>query len=311
MSAAVGLDRQKDRREDVDIVVAVLALKHARQPLEAHAGINVLGRKRLQLAGFGPGELDDDEVPQLDHALVAGVDERTAGAIRAVVVMDLAARAAGAGGAHFPEVVLLAPSADAIGRHVALPDRLGFGVRLQVLALVTGEDGDVQAVLVQLPDVGQQLPCPLDGLGLEVVAKRPVAEHLEERVVVVVLADILEVVVFASGPDALLAVGDPAAVAARLSRVSAQHVLELVHPRVDEEQRGVVMGDDGAAGHVRVAVLLDEVIDEPLADLCRRQRGSRTRGDRSGHQPKFSGRCVSPGAWWTGWRAPARPAVTL
>ena len=43
---------------------------------------------------------------------------------------------------------------------------------------------------------------------LEVIAEAPVAEHLEERVVVGVFAHIVEVVVFAAGADALLGVRD-------------------------------------------------------------------------------------------------------
>jgi hypothetical protein len=46
-----------------------------------------------------------------------------------------------------------------------------------------------------------------DGFLLEVVAEGPVAEHLEERVVIGVEADVVEVVVLAAGADALLGVG--------------------------------------------------------------------------------------------------------
>ena len=75
------------------------------------------------------------------------------------------------------------------------------------IGLVAGEDGHVEPVRIDAPHLGEQLPRPLDRLGLEVVAERPVAEHLEEGVVVVVSADVLEIVVLAAGPDALLAVG--------------------------------------------------------------------------------------------------------
>jgi hypothetical protein len=76
--------------------------------------------------------------------------------------------------------------------------------------LVAPEVGGVEAVGGRAPDLGQQLPGPVDGLLLEVVAERPVAQHLEEGVVVGVLADVLEVVVLAAGADALLAVRPPA-----------------------------------------------------------------------------------------------------
>jgi hypothetical protein len=64
----------------------------------------------------------------------------------------------------------------------------------------------VHALLGQAVDVDEKLGGPVDRLLLEVVAKRPVAEHLEERVVVRVFADIVEVVVLAAGTNALLRV---------------------------------------------------------------------------------------------------------
>ena len=56
----------------------------------------------------------------------------------------------------------------------------------------------------QSPDLGDQLPGELDRLALEVVAEREVAEHLEEGVVARARADVLEVVVLAGDPHALL-----------------------------------------------------------------------------------------------------------
>src|SRR5690606_41981094 len=44
-------------------------------------------------------------------------------------------------------------------------------------------DGDQQALGRDLPDLRQQFPGPGDGVALEVVAERPVAQHLEEGVV--------------------------------------------------------------------------------------------------------------------------------
>ncbi len=132
------------------------------------------------------------------------------------------------------------------------------------LVRIALEDGHVQPIFVQPPDVGEQLPRPGDGLGLEVVAEAPVAQHLEERVVVRVLADVFEVVVLAAGADALLGVGRPAVVAAAGAE---EESLELVHARVGEQQRGVVVRHDRRGGHERVAVLLDEEVDELLANL--------------------------------------------
>ncbi len=52
-----------------------------------------------------------------------------------------------------------------------------------------------------------EFPGPLDGFLLEVIAEGPVPEHLEERVVIGVEPDVIEVVVLAAGADAFLRVG--------------------------------------------------------------------------------------------------------
>jgi hypothetical protein len=84
-------------------------------------------------------------------------------------------------------------SADA---HDVAPDLLGF--------VVGGVDGDPEALGIQPEDLGVQLPRPPDRVGLEVVAEAEVAEHLEEREVPVGAADVVEVVVLATGAYAFL-----------------------------------------------------------------------------------------------------------
>src|SRR3546814_6714166 len=83
-------------------------------------------------------------------------------------------------------------------------------------------DGDQQALGRELPDLRQQFPRPGDGVLLEVVAERPVAEHLEKGVVARGVADLVEVVVLAAGTQAALDVGR-AHVAALLR--AKEHVL--------------------------------------------------------------------------------------
>ena len=114
----------------------------------------------------------------------------------------------------------------------------------------------------------EQLPRPVDGLALEVVAEAPVPEHLEEGVVARRAPDLLEVVVLAGDAQAALVV-DGARVRALLG--PGQRVLELHHPRVREEQRLVAGRDEGSARHDRVAALGEEV-DEPPPDLGGGQR---------------------------------------
>ena len=172
----------------------------------------------------------------------------------------------GPGLAHLPEVVLFVALMNVRRVDVRLraPQRRRLVVGRQALLRVALEDGRVQPALVQAPHLRQQLPRPADRFLLEVVAERPVAEHLEEGVVIGVLAHVVEVVVLAAGPDALLRI-DRALVRPRAR--AEEHVLELVHARVGEQQRRVVVRHDGAGRHDRVAVLLGEEVEELLTDL--------------------------------------------
>ena len=241
------------RREDVGLVVALLALQHGDQPLEAHAGVDALHRQRVQRAVGLAVELHEDVVPQLEPAVAAARADEAAGrvvALRglALVVVDLGARAAGAGVGHRPEVLLVAlrqvaQADDALGGQADLvaPD----GEALVVILVYR----DPQSGLVQAHDAGQELPAPDDGVALVVVAERPVAQHLEEGVVPGVLADLLEVIVLARHAHALLAGGGPDVVALLEAQEDG---LELVHARVGEFQRRVIVGDQRRRGHDRV-----------------------------------------------------------
>src|SRR3546814_13192825 len=81
----------------------------------------------------------------------------------------------------------------------------------------------------ELPGVG-------DRILLEVVAKAEVAEHLEKRVVPRRVADVLEIVVLATGAHAFLRAGS-----ARVGTLvlPGEHVLELHHAGVGEQQRRI------------------------------------------------------------------------
>ena len=118
----------------------------------------------------------------------------------------------------------------------------GFFVGGQAVALVAAKHRHVESILVQAVALGEQLPSPVNRFGLEVVAKRPVAEHLEQRVVVRVDAHFFQVVVFAADTEALLRVCNPCVFH---GLVAEEQILEGVHARVDEHQRGVVLDHHG------------------------------------------------------------------
>src|SRR5579862_1757761 len=180
--------------------------------------------------------------------------------------MDFGTRTTRSGVAHLPKVVLLVAEVDVRGVDVRLgtPKRRRFVVALQVLILIALEHCRVQTALVHTPNFRQQLPRPADRLFLEVIAEAPIAEHLEKRVVIDILAHVVEIVVLAAGANALLRVGR-APIGPRAD--AEEHVLELIHAGVGEQQRRIVVRYDAAGRHKRMAVLLDEEVDELLTNL--------------------------------------------
>src|SRR5215510_16298846 len=96
----------------------------------------------------------------------------------AVVDMDLRTWSAGSSLAHLPEVIFVAEAQDLIAIDVGLfaPPFICF--------IVSGVHRGPQFVLGQTPYVGEQFPGPKNRFFFVIIAKRPVAEHLEERVVV-------------------------------------------------------------------------------------------------------------------------------
>ena len=156
-----------------------------------------------------------------------------------MIVENLGARPARARLAHHPEVVrrigralIVANANHALGSHAHFlrPDRVGL--------LIVGIHRDPQALLRQPENLGQQLPPILDRFALEVIAKAEVTQHLEKRMVAGGVAHVFEVVVLAAGAHAFLR----RRCARITTRIEAEeHVLELVHPRVGKQQRGVLM----------------------------------------------------------------------
>src|SRR5688572_19926392 len=145
--------------------------------------------------------------------------------------------------------------------HVLQPELAGLHVARDTA--LTFENGDEKLVLGNLPDIRQQRPGEADRVFLEVVAEREVAEHLKKRVMARRWPDVLEVVVLAADPHALLAAGGALVLALFLPE---EHVLELVHSGIREQQRGVVMGNEGRAGHDTMTIPL-EILEERRANL--------------------------------------------
>ena len=191
--------------------------------------------------------------------------------------MNFAARAAGAGIAHGPEIFLQAGD----GNHVFTrrADAYPQVARLFVDAEdCSGRDfgaakhGERQPVDGNSKPIGRgdEFPGVGDGVSLEIIAEGKISEHLKERVMAVGEADVFQVIVLAAGAHAFLG-----CCGARVfALIEAQeNVLELVHSGVGEEQRGIVRGDERGAAHHAVAALGEE-FQERAADFVAARQGS-------------------------------------
>ena len=237
-----GLD---ERLEDVRVIVRRLALQRHTESLEAHACIDDAVRQRLQRAIGFPVILHEDEVPDLDHERVVLVHERCPGHSRTFGVgsevdVDLRTGSAGTRVAHLPKVVVLVALEDVVSGQVFGPIAGRLTVALEALGWAALEDGGVESCRVKMQRVNQVFPRPADNFFLEIIAERPVAEHLEHGVVIRVVAHLLEVVVLTADAQTFLRIGH-----ARVfdGGVTEYNVLELVHPSVGEHQRGIVLNN--------------------------------------------------------------------
>ena len=108
----------------------------------------------------------------------------------------------------------------------------------------------------------------MNRVALEVVAEREIAEHLEERMVSKRWPHVAEVVVFAADTHTFLRRGRPGVPAGLAPK---KYVLELVHARVGEQQRGIFVGHERRARDDRVPVT-SEVLEKRTTDVVRATR---------------------------------------
>ena len=136
-----------------------------------------------------------------------------------------------------------------VGGKMPQPCLAGFLVQLGAVFGGTFEHCGIEQVLVYLVHFGEKLPGPVYGFYLEVVTKAPVAEHLEHGVMVGIVADLFQVVVFSAHSQALLTVCRPVE---RGGLVAQEDVFELVHPGICEHEGGIVLHHHGSGGHYSV-----------------------------------------------------------
>ena len=308
--AAQFFDLSEKRKENVGFVIrdaragkigqSLGALDHRADPLKAHAGIH-MARGQWDESAVGIGiELNEDQVPDFNALGGTFVDQRPTGvALRGEVDMKLRARTARTGLAHHPEVVFLVPGnnvdlgVEASGAEMYRPVIPSFLIKLARITRGRRIDGGIKARRGKFPPINEKLPGPIDGLFFEIIAEAPVAEHLEKSVVVGVEPDVFEVVVFPTGPDALLGIGR--AGVSPGDRTGPMRYFrfgfaqkdgdKLIHPRVGEKQVRRIR-HEARRGNDRVT-LLPEKIEEALADFV----AGRDSGAHGGKEPPNLTRC--------------------
>ena len=202
--------------------------------------------------------------------------------IRSAIDVDFGAGTAGARFSHGPEVVGLVLPEHPVRRqpHVSSPD--------PERVIVLPEDGDPEPGCIESVHPRHELPGHGNRFGLEVVPEGKIAQHLEERVVPGRPPHLLQIVVLAGDPEALL--GRAGAPVAPLLP-SQEDLLELVHPGVGEQERGIVGGNQGRARHHLVPPVLEKAEECPAdfqprpGSLVRRHATFLLKNVRQGDRP--------------------------
>ena len=176
------LGQRDQRRERVRVEDRVDALLDHRHALEPEARVDVALRQVGQRAVVVQLVGHEDVVPVLEIAVRVVAGPQVVGTeLRAAVDVHLRARTAGPGWPRLPEVLRRREAHDPLLGHADLaPDLDRFGVRPEAELLVALEHGDPDPLGVEPKAPVRELPAEAQRLGLEVVADREVAEHLEE-----------------------------------------------------------------------------------------------------------------------------------
>ena len=279
LQARQGGRRFDQRQDQIGFVVVRHPLQDLGHPLQAQAGVDVAVRQRCERTFRIAVVLHEHQVVELDKTGVVLQIDSLIAELGFEIEVDLRAGSAGAGGARGPEVVGLIHAHDPLRIHADLvaPDRRRF--------IIFPEYAHHQLLRLQAKHLRAQLPRPGDRLALEIIAKREIAQHLEERVMARRAAHVLDVV----GADALLAARRPRR---RPWRLPQEHRLERQHARDRQQHRGVVWHQRGA-GHALVAPLLVKA-QEGLADL--RAGAGAAAGSGGGRCGHGGGRDGSAGA---------------
>jgi hypothetical protein len=158
---------------------------------------------------------------------------------------------------HFPEIILAPVWQNSIGWKVSQPDISCLVIGRQTLAFIPAKICRIQPVRREFVHLGEQLPGPGDSFLFEIIAERPVPKHFEERMVIVVLADVIQIVVLAASSNAFLGVACAGKLGEIRIRVSSTEenglipgwVLEHIEQKRKDEARVTAQRGQGKPAH--------------------------------------------------------------
>mmetsp|Transcript_11155 Transcript_11155/g.20342 ORF Transcript_11155/g.20342 Transcript_11155/m.20342 type:complete len:223 (+) Transcript_11155:1-669(+) len=178
------------------------------------------------------------------------------------IVMNLHTRPTRARRSHFPKVIL-GIKGQYPGRWQELQPNVSC-LQIRRTRLISTKVTGIQALRIHPKLLRQTLPRHFNRLLLEVIPKRPVAEHFEEGVVVDVLAHVVEVVVFSAGTNALLGVdGTLQGGHGKVGVTRAQKQgLVLIHARIGKQQGWIIVGHHGTRRPRRMPMLFGKIVQK-------------------------------------------------
>ena len=248
-SGQFGNGRNKVLKQ-VDIVIVMHTLQHGGKTLQAHTGIHGGMRQQIHVTCGITVKLHEHKVPNFDVTVTVFFrrTRRASGYISSMVVKNFRAGATGAGIAHGPEVIAFVFFTAGFVANTRETRRVNtYFVQPDVSRFVVFRiNGNPQAICWQLDDFGQKFPGKLNGFAFEIITKTEVTQHLEKGVVTGSVANIFQIIVFATGTYTALRT-DGAFITACV--LPGKDFLELHHACIGEQQGGVIGGHQRAAGH--------------------------------------------------------------
>src|SRR3990172_2290999 len=180
---------------------------------------------------------------------------------RTLIEVDFRAGTTRARFSHCPEIVFLPQPVNSFDRYPngAVPNFEGF--------VIVAINGNPELVSVDFVLLGHKVPCEWDGLRLEIVSKGEISKHFKERVMPGCLANIFQIVVFATGADTFLRAGGTHIVPLFISQ---KNFLELIHAGVGEQQ-GWVIGTDQGGTFDDMVPMASKIFQESLTNFVSSQ----------------------------------------